>query len=73
VPGNLSVAVGVTTSGCNFKGDIMHNLSRGIWTCAAFYVAIGMVGIFFLVSQASVATSTDGYGIGAVAPQPPLR
>ena len=51
----------------------MHNLSRGIWTCAAFYVAIGMVGIFFLVSQASVATSTDGYGIGAVAPQPPLR
>jgi hypothetical protein len=47
----------------------MHNLARGIGTCAAFYVAIGLVGIFFLVSQANVATSTDGYGIGAVAPR----
>jgi hypothetical protein len=50
----------------------MRNFSRGIWTCAAFYVAIGLIGIFFLTSQPRVATSSDGYGISAVAaPTPP--
>jgi len=26
----------------------MRYFSRGIWTCAALYVALGLIGIFFL-------------------------
>ncbi len=50
----------------------MHNFSRGVWTCAALYVAIGLIGIFFLTG-AGVATSSEGYGIGAVASPVPLH
>lgn len=50
----------------------MRNLSRGIWTCAALYVAIGLIGIFFLTSDPGIATSSEGYGIAAAAP-PLLR
>jgi len=45
----------------------MQNLSRGIWTCAALYVAIGLIGIFFLTGQPRVATSSEGYGVAALA------
>jgi hypothetical protein len=45
----------------------MRNFSRGIWTCAALYVAVGLIGIFFLASEPSVATSSEGYGIAAIA------
>ena len=45
----------------------MHNLSRGIWTCAALYVAIGLIGLLFLTSEPSVATSSEGYGVAAIA------
>ena len=50
----------------------MRNFSSGIWTCAVLYVAIGLIGIFFLAGEAGVAVSSEGYGIGAVAsPAPP--
>ena len=51
----------------------MRNFSRGIWTCATLYVAIGLIGIFLLVTQPSIATSSDGYGIAAIVAQPTLR
>jgi hypothetical protein len=51
----------------------MHDLSRGIWTCAALYVAIGLVGIFLLAGQPGIATSSDGYGIAAIAAPAALR
>lgn len=51
----------------------MHNLSRGIWTCAALYVAIGLVGIFLLAGGPGIATSSDGYGIAAIAAPAALR
>ncbi len=51
----------------------MRNFSRGVWTCAALYVAIGLIGIFFLAGEASVATSSEGYGIGAVASPAPMQ
>jgi hypothetical protein len=46
----------------------MRNFSRGIWTCAALYVAIGLIGIFLLSGQSGLTTSSDGYGIVAIAP-----
>jgi hypothetical protein len=51
----------------------MRNFSRGIWTCAALYVAIGLIGIFFLTSEPRIATSSEGYGIGATASPASLR
>jgi hypothetical protein len=45
----------------------MGDFSRGIWTCAALYLAIGLIGIFFLMSESGIATSTEGYGIAAMA------
>jgi hypothetical protein len=34
----------------------MGNLSEfGIWTCAALYAAVGVIGIFFLTSQPNIA------------------
>jgi hypothetical protein len=58
---------------CKSEDKAMHNFSRGIWTCATLYVAIGLIGIFFLATQPSIATSSDGYGIAAIAAQPTLR
>jgi hypothetical protein len=49
------------------KTVTMRNFSRGIWTCAALYVAVGLIGIFFLTSEPSVATSSEGYGIAVIA------
>jgi len=51
----------------------MNNFSPGLWTCATIYVAVGLIGIFFLASRPSIATSSDGYGIAAIAPPPTLR
>ena len=45
----------------------MGDFSRGIWTCAPLYLAIGLIGIFFLMSESGIATSTEGYGIAAMA------
>jgi hypothetical protein len=55
------------------KGGAMHNYTRRIWTCAALYAAIGLIGIVFLTTRPGVATSSDGYGIANVAPQAALR
>jgi hypothetical protein len=52
---------------------MMHNLSRGIWTCAALYVVIGLIGVFFLVTQPGVATSSEGYGVATFAAPATLR
>jgi len=51
----------------------MQNLSRGIWTCAALYVVIGLIGIFFLITQPGVATSSEGYGVATFAAPRALR
>lgn len=55
------------------ESGAMHNLSRGILTCAALYVAIGLMGLLFLTSQPSVATSTEGYGVAGIAAPATLR
>jgi hypothetical protein len=47
--------------------DAMRHVSPGIWTCAALYVAIGLIGIFVLTSGAGVTTTSEGYGIAAIA------
>jgi hypothetical protein len=51
----------------------MRNHIRSIWTCAALYVAIGLIGIVFLTTRPGVATSSDGYGIADIAPRAALR
>ena len=51
----------------------MRNFSPGIWTCAALYAAIGLIGVFFLMSESGIATSSEGYGIAAIAAPAPLR
>jgi len=51
----------------------MRNFLRGIWTCAALYVAIGLIGIFLLTGQGGIATSSDGYGVAAIAAPASLR
>jgi hypothetical protein len=47
--------------------------SPGIWTCAALYVALGLIGIPLLTGEPSIATSSEGYGIAATASPTPLR
>jgi hypothetical protein len=69
----LKYATGVLPNDCKLEDGAMHNFSRGIWTCAAFYVAIGLIGIFFLASQPGITTSSEGYGIAAIAAPAPLR
>jgi hypothetical protein len=66
-------AIGVLPCNCKSEGGAMRKFSRGIWTCAALYVALGLIGIFFLTSEPSVATSSEGYGIAATASPAPLR
>ena len=51
----------------------MRNYTRGIWTCAALYAAIGLIGIVFLTTRPGIATSYDGYGIANIAPRAALR
>jgi hypothetical protein len=70
---NLKRPTGVLSSDCKLEGGSMRNFSRGIWTCAALYVAIGLIGIFLLAGQPGVATSNDGYGIAAIAAPAALR
>ena len=61
-------------SDCNLKAiGAMRNFSPGIWTCAALYAAIGLIGIFFLASGPGVTTSSEGYGIAAIAAPASLR
>jgi hypothetical protein len=55
------------------EGDATNNFSPGLWTCATLYAAVGLIGIFFVASRPSIATSSDGYGIVAIAPPPTLR
>jgi hypothetical protein len=58
----------------HIEGDgAMRNFSPGIWTCAALYVAIGLIGVYFLTSAPGVNTSSEGYGIAAIAAPAPLR
>jgi hypothetical protein len=45
----------------------MPNFSRGILTCAALYVALGLIGIILLTSEPGIATSSEDYGIAATA------
>jgi hypothetical protein len=66
-------ATDVLPSDCKSEGGAMCKFSRGIWTCAALYVALGLIGIFFLTSEPSTATSGEGYGIAATASPTPLR
>jgi hypothetical protein len=63
----------VLSSDCKLEGRAMRNFSRGIWTCAALYVALGLIGILFLTSEPRIATSSEGYGIAATASPTPLR
>jgi hypothetical protein len=67
------LATGVLPNNCKSEGGAMRNFSRGIWTCAALYVVLGLIGIFFLTSEPGIATSSEGYGIAAAASPPPLR
>jgi hypothetical protein len=42
----------------------MSNLGRFVvLACVALYGAIGLAGVFFFASEASMASSTEGYGI----------
>jgi hypothetical protein len=70
---NLKGAIGVLPSDCNLKGGAMHNFSRGIRTCAALYAALGLIGILLLTGEPGIATSSEGYGIGATVSPAPLR
>jgi hypothetical protein len=70
---NLPVVIGVEPSDCRSKGGVMRNYTRSIWTCAALYAAIGLIGIVFLTTRPGVATSSDGYGIADIAPRAALR
>ena len=60
-------------SECKLEGGVMRNFSRGIWTWAALYVAFGLIGIFLLTGQSTIVTSSEGYGIAAIASPAPLR
>jgi hypothetical protein len=51
----------------------MRDLSPGMWTCAALYIVIGLIGIFVLSAKPVVATSPDGYGVSAIDSPPVLR
>jgi hypothetical protein len=63
---------GVLPSDCKSEGGAMRKFSRGIWTCAALYIVLGLIGIFFLTGDPSIATSSEGYRIAATAsPTPP--
>jgi hypothetical protein len=65
-------ATGVLPSDCKLEGGAMRKFSRGIWTCAALYIVLGLIGIFILTGEPSIATSGEGYGIAAIAsPTPP--
>lgn len=65
---------GVLAERLKIKGDgAMRDLSPGVWTCAALYAAIGLLGILFLASGPGVATSSEGYGVAAIAVPAPLR
>jgi hypothetical protein len=66
-------ATGVLLSECKSEGGLMRNFSRGIWTWAALYVAFGLIGIFLLTGQSTIVTSSEGYGIAAIASPAPLR
>ena len=66
---NLPVVIGVRPNERQIRGGAMRNYTRSIWTCAALYVAIGLIGIVFLTTRPGVATSNDGYGIANIAPQ----
>ena len=67
---NPNARPGGLLSDCKLEGGAMRYFSRGIWTCAALYVALGLIGIFFLTSEPSIATSSEGYGIATASPTP---
>jgi hypothetical protein len=39
-----------------------HATYFGIWTWAALYAAIGVIGVLFFSTQPNMAASADGYG-----------
>ena len=51
----------------------MRKFSRAVWTCAALYVALGLIGILLLMGEPGIATSSEGYGTAATASPTPLR
>jgi hypothetical protein len=53
--------------------NFSRNFSPGIWTCAAIYAVISLIGIFFLTSGPGGTTSSEGYGIAAIAAPAALR
>ena len=69
---NPNARVGVLPSDCKLEGGAMRN-SRGMWTCAALYVALGLIGILPLTGEPGIATSSEGYGIAATASPTSLR
>ena len=44
-----------------------HRGQLAILICALVYGAVGLAGIFFLVSEPGIATSNDGYGVAHLA------
>ena len=58
---NPSAWPGVLAERLKIKGDsAMRDLSPGVWTCAALYVAIGLLGILFLASGPGVPHRAKG-------------
>ncbi len=41
----------------------------GFWTFATVYVAIGVIGVFFLATQPNIARSAGGYATFRLATQ----
>lgn len=51
----------------------MSRFAFGFWTCAAVYAAAGIVGVFLIAAQPSIAFSSDGYGtLHAMAAKRPI-
>jgi hypothetical protein len=72
--GTQALAPAFWPSDLKSRGDgAMRHISPRVWTCAALYVAIGLLGIFFLASGPGVATSSEGYGVAAIAAPAALR
>ena len=49
----------------------MSRFAFGFWTCAAIYAAVGVVGVFLIGTQPSIAYSSDGYGTMRITAQHP--
>jgi len=55
------------------EDDMKSKVAFGFWTCAAIYAAIGIIGVFLIAAQPSIAYSSDGYGtVHAMAAKQPI-